>query len=55
MDIQDCERGNGYYKTYGALRQGRKSGEEEGWISSDEAAHEKRRGQRFSTLVTVAN
>lgn len=36
MDIQDYERVMATIKLMGALEAGRKSGEEEGWISSEQ-------------------
>ena len=40
MDIQDYERVLAPIKLLGALEAGRKSGEEEGWISSEQLKSE---------------
>lgn len=40
MDIQDYERIMATIKLMGALETGRKSGEEQGWISSEELKSE---------------
>lgn len=40
MDIQDHERVMATIKLMGALEAGRKSGEEQGWISSDQLKSE---------------
>ena len=40
MDIQDYERVMATIKLMGALEAGRKSGEEEGWISSEQLKSE---------------
>lgn len=40
MDIQDYERVMATIKLMGALETGRKSGEEEGWISSEQLKSE---------------
>ena len=40
MDIQDYERVMATIKLMGALESGRKSGEEQGWISSEQLKSE---------------
>jgi len=40
MDIQDYERVMATIKLMGALETGRKSGEEQGWISSEQIKNE---------------
>ena len=40
MDIQDYERVMATIKLIGALESGRKSGEEQGWISSEQLKRE---------------